>query len=105
MATLVTARRRAEIGVRKTLGASTMQVMLLLLGSFSKPVVLANVVAWPLGLAGARLYLNQFAKPIAVTLLPFALSLALTVAVAWLAVGSQTWRAARLRPVDVLRNE
>jgi putative ABC transport system permease protein len=77
----------------------------LLLGSFSKPVVVANVAAWPLGLTAAHLYLNQFAKPIPVTFLPFAVSLAVTVAIAWLAVGSQTWRAARLRPADVLRNE
>ena len=105
MAALVTARRRPEIGVRKTLGASTAQVLRLLLTSFSKPVVVANLVAWPFGLAGARLYLKQFLSPIPITLLPFVASLAVTVAIAWLAVGSQTWRAARLRPVDVLRHE
>jgi putative ABC transport system permease protein len=105
MATLVTARRRPEIAVRKTLGASTAQLLRLLLASFAKPVVLANVVAWPLGYSGASLYLDQFAKPIPVTPLPFVASLALTVAIAWLAVGSQTWRAARLKPADVLRHE
>jgi putative ABC transport system permease protein len=105
MAALVTARRRPEIGVRKTLGASTAQMLRLLLTSFSKPVVVANLLAWPLGLVGARLYLKQFLNPIPITLLPFVASLVVTVSIAWLAVGSQTWRAARLRPADVLRHE
>lgn len=105
MAALVTARRRPEIGVRKSLGASTSQMLRLLLTSFSKPVIVANLLAWPLGLVGARLYLKQFLNPIPITLVPFVASLVVTVATAWLAVGSQTWRAARLRPADVLRHE
>jgi len=105
MAALVSARRRSEIGLRKTLGASTAQVLKLLLTSFSKPIVVANLLAWPLGLVGARLYLKQFLNPIPITPLPFVASLVVTVAIAWLAVGSQTWRAARLKPADVLRHE
>jgi putative ABC transport system permease protein len=105
MAALVAARRRPEIGVRKTLGASTSQVLRLLLTSFSKPVVVANLLAWPLGFVAARVYLKQFLNPIPITPLPFVASLVVTVAIAWLAVGSQTWRAARLKPADVLRHE
>ncbi|HZF31202.1 MAG TPA: ABC transporter permease [Gammaproteobacteria bacterium] len=105
MAALVTARRRPEIGLRKTLGASTPQVLRLLLTSFSKPVIIANLLAWPLGFVAARVYLKQFLNPIPITPLPFVASLVVTVAIAWLAVGSQTWRAARLKPADVLRHE
>jgi putative ABC transport system permease protein len=77
----------------------------MLLASFSKPVVLANLVAWPLGYIAARAYLDTFQAPIPITPLPFVLSLAITLLIAWLAVGSQTLRAARARPAEVLRYE
>ena len=80
-------------------------VQRLLLTSFSKPVIVANVLAWPLGLVGARMYLKQFQDPIPITPMPFVASLVVAVGIAWLAVASQTWRAARLKPADVLRHE
>ena len=49
MATFVAGRRRQEIGVRKTLGGKTSQMIALLLASFSRPVLVANLVAWPAG--------------------------------------------------------
>ena len=56
LASFNTARRVKEIGIRKTLGASTGDILRLLVGQFLRPVLLANLVAWPLGLAGdARL--------------------------------------------------
>ena len=105
MATLVAARRRREIGVRKTFGASTMQVVRLLLGGFSRPVVVANIVVWPAVFFGARAYLRQFFEPAPITAAPFLASLVITLAIAWLAVGGQTWRAARRPPAAVLRRE
>ncbi len=105
MAALVTGRRRHEIGLRKTLGASTRQMIGMLLTGFSKPVVVANVVAWPLAYIAARIYLKSFLTPIPITPLPFLACLTATLAIAWLAVGSQTLRAARSRPADVLREE
>ncbi|HEX5048454.1 MAG TPA: FtsX-like permease family protein, partial [Gammaproteobacteria bacterium] len=105
MATLVAARRRREIGVRKTFGASTAQVVQLLLAGFSKPVVIANIVVWPAAFFGARAYLEQFFEPAPLNALPFVASLAVTLAIAWFAVGGQTWRAARRAPAAVLRRE
>jgi len=105
MATLIAGRRMREVGVRKAHGASGARMVAMLLASFSKPVVIANVVAWPLGYIAARAYLDTFQAAIPVTPLPFVLSLAITLAIAWLAVGSQTLRAARARPADVLRYE
>ncbi|HEX5046036.1 MAG TPA: ABC transporter permease [Gammaproteobacteria bacterium] len=104
-ATLVTGRRRREIGVRKTHGASVARIVSMLLASFSKPVVIANVLVWPLAFVAARAYLKTFRDPIELGPLPFVASLAIVCAIAWLAVGTQTLRSARTRPADVLRSE
>jgi putative ABC transport system permease protein len=105
MAIFVAGRRRREIGVRKTLGGTTAQMVALLLSGFSKPVLVANVIAWPAGYFAARLYLNQFSGSIAITPWPFALSVVITLAIACLAVLGQTLRAARTTPAEVLRSE
>jgi putative ABC transport system permease protein len=100
------ARRRIhEIGVRKTLGARTSQILMMLLKDFSKPVIVANIVAWPLAWLGAQAYLSIFVTRTPITPLPFLASLAITLAIAWLAVGGQAWRAARVKPARVLRYE
>ena len=104
-ATLITGRRRREIGVRKTHGASVARIVSMLLASFSKPVVIANLLVWPPAFFAARAYLDTFRDPIALGPLPFAASLAIVCAIAWVAVGTQTLRAARTRPADVLRSE
>ncbi|HET8696934.1 MAG TPA: FtsX-like permease family protein, partial [Gammaproteobacteria bacterium] len=105
MATFVAGRRRREIGVRKTLGGSTTQMIRLLLGSFSRPVLIANVLAWPAAYFAAHAYLNQFGQSIALTLWPFVASVGITAAIACLAVAGQTLRAARTTPAEVLRHE
>jgi putative ABC transport system permease protein len=105
MATLIAGRRMREVGVRKAHGATGARMVAMLLASFSKPVLVANVVVWPLAYIAARQYLDQFQAPISLTPLPFALSLAITLLIAWLAVGTQTLHAARARPADVLRYE
>ena len=105
MATLIAGRRMREVGVRKVHGASGARMVVMLLTSFSLPVLVANVVVWPLAYIAARSYLDAFQAPIALTPLPFLLSLAITLAIAWLAVGTQTLHAARTRPADVLRYE
>ena len=78
---------------------------LVLFGAFGWPVVVANLIAWPLAYFAARAYLNVFIQPIALGALPFLGSLVLTLLIAGLAVARQTWRTARLKPATVLRHE
>ena len=104
-AVYVTDRRRHEIGVRKTIGARTAQVFAMLLRDFSRPIVIANLIAWPLAFLAAQMYLRLFAERIELTAVPFVTGLAITLVVAWLAVGSRAYRAARVKPAEVLRYE
>jgi putative ABC transport system permease protein len=100
----VAARRRHEIAVRKTLGSTTWGAVRLLLADFSKPVIVANLIAWPLGYLAAETYLSAFAHRIELSIWPFAASMIITLAIAWLAVGGQTFKAASVRPAQVLRD-
>jgi putative ABC transport system permease protein len=105
MAAFVTGRRRREIGVRKTHGASTWRIVTMPLVSFARPVIVGSVLAWPFAYFAARSYLDVLLRPIDLTWLPFMFSLATTAAIALLAVGGKTLAAARTRPGDVLRYE
>jgi putative ABC transport system permease protein len=105
MALLIANRRAHEIGVRKTLGGSTRQMLALLLKSFSRPVVIASLAAWPLAFLAARAYLGVFIRPIELNAVPFVACFVFTLAIAWVAVGGQAWRAAARKPADVLRSE
>ena len=105
MSQVVAARRVHEIGVRKTLGAATAQIAFMLLRSFSLPVLLASVAAWPIAFIAMRLYLDRFVSPIELDAIPFIGSLVAMLAIGWLAVGAQTVRAARTVPARALRHE
>ena len=76
MAIQVAGRRTHEIGVRKSVGARKMQIVRMLLLDFSKPVMIANLIAWPLGYVAAQAYLSVFIQRISVTPVPFVASLA-----------------------------
>ena len=105
MAVHVTGCRMHEIGIRKTLGARTHQIVALLLRDFSRPVLVANLIAWPLAFLAMRVYLSLFVDRSALTPLPFVLGLVTTVGIAWLAVSKQTLQAASINPASVLRYE
>jgi putative ABC transport system permease protein len=104
MAMHVVQRRMHEIGVRKILGSNSQGVIRLLLTDFSKPVIVANLVAWPLGYLAAQIYLSAFAYRIELTPAPFLLSLLITLAIAWAAVIGVVLNAASVRPAEVLRH-
>ena len=105
MAILISRRRIREIAIRKTLGASRGQIVLMLLRSFSLPVLIANLFAWPFAYVAAKAYLNVFIDPIPLAFWPFLTTLAVSLLISWVAVGGQAWRAANTAPQQVMRYE
>jgi putative ABC transport system permease protein len=105
MALFVANRRRHEIGIRKSLGANAQDILRQLLVEFGRPVLLGNVVAWPLGYSLSRVYTALWLEQAPLTAWPFLLSLVLTLGLAWVGFGGQALGAARLHPARVLRYE
>jgi putative ABC transport system permease protein len=105
MALFVANRRRHEIGIRKCLGASSRKILRQLLVEFGRPVVLGNVMAWPVGYLLADIYVQWFVARMSFTPWPYLASLVVALGLAWLAVGGQALKAARLIPARVLRDE
>ena len=101
MAVHVASRRVREIGVRKSIDAHSNEVVVMLIRDFSKPVLIANLAAWPLAYLAAQQYLSVFMHRIPLTPLAFGLSLLLALGIAWVAVGGQAVRAARVNPAPM----
>jgi putative ABC transport system permease protein len=98
-------RRRFEVGIRKTLGARTLQVLTLLLRELSVPIVAGNLVAWPIAYWVTNRYVQDFVYRQPLTLGLCVVSLLLAVGVGWLFAGWSVLRAARVSPAVVLRDE
>ena len=105
LASFNTARRTREIGIRKTLGASSGDIVKLLVGQFLRPVLIANLVAWPLAYFAMRTWLAGFEDAIALSPLFFVGASVLAVAVAVLTVLGQSLRASRAAPAWALRHD
>lgn len=97
--------RRKEIGVRKTMGATVRHILYRFMKEFSWLVLLAFVIAAPLGYFAMRTWLDGFAHRIDLHAGYFILTFGAALLVAWLTVGFQSTRAALANPVDSLRNE
>ncbi len=100
-------RRTKEVGIRKTLGATSLQIVTHFLLGFLKLIALANVIAWPLTFALTRVVFAalQYPRPLQIGPLVFLEAGALSVLVTVVTVGSQTLRAASANPVNTLRYE
>jgi len=99
------ARRRREIGIRKVMGASVREIMVLLSRDFARRVLIANLLAWPAAGLAARAWLRGFAYRIPLSAGIFALALAASLLISLLTVSVQSLRAARADPADVIRYE
>jgi putative ABC transport system permease protein len=105
LAAFLAEQRRKEIGVRKVLGASSGQVVLLLSKEFARWVLLANLIAWPAAYFAARSWLMKFPYRTAIPPVLFVLAGAAALAIALLTVSGQAWKTARRNPADALRYE
>jgi putative ABC transport system permease protein len=105
LAAFMAAQRTKEIGVRKVLGASSMQITRLLVWQFSRPVMLALVVALPAALFATRQYLNFFEDRIESPIPIVLVTGAIAVLLAWATVAAHAFRIAQSNPVMALRYE
>lgn len=100
-----TAQKAREIGVRKVLGASVGQLVLLLNKGFAGLILIAFILATPLAYLLMSGWLQEFEYRTPIGLEPVLLSLALTVLIAFASTSIQSLKAARANPVDALKEE
>jgi putative ABC transport system permease protein len=105
LAALTVSRRKKEIGVRKVLGASTSNIVVILSRDFGKLVLTANIVAWPVAYIIMHGWLKAFAFRIRPGMDNFVMAAVLALFIALLAVSYQSIKAALSDPVETIRCE
>jgi putative ABC transport system permease protein len=97
--------RIKEVGVRKVLGASVMNIIYLFLKEFTLLIAIAFLIAAPLAYYFMHQWLQNFAYRININAGIFLLTILISVIIAWLTVGYQSIKAAIANPVESLRTE
>ena len=105
LAVFTAEQRTKEIGIRKVSGARTFDIVRLMLWRISVPVLISNLIAWPLAYTYLRQWLDGFAYRIALNPLYFITAGAAGLLIAWATVYANTLRLARTNPIRALRYE
>lgn len=105
LATSIAERRTREIGIRKALGAGQGDIVKLLLLQFGKPVLWANLIAWPLAGWAMQRWLRGFAYHVELPLWLFPVAALAALLIALVTVSAHSLRVARVKPVTALRYE
>lgn len=105
LAVFTAERRTKEIGVRKIAGARTHDILRLMLWRISVPVLVANVVAWPVAYHYLARWLEGYAYRISLSPIYFLAGGAVALIIAWATVFAHTLRLARASPIHALRYE
>ncbi len=105
LASFMALQRTKEIGIRKVLGVSISGVVVLLTKEFSKWVIAANLIAWPLSYFALNRWLQEFPYRTDIKLWIFLGTGLVTFLIAILTVSYQSLRAALSNPADSLRYE
>jgi putative ABC transport system permease protein len=110
LASFAAERRTKEIGLRKVMGASVLDIVRLLVWQFSKPVLVANLIAWPVAFYFMNRWLSNFRYAIdlvspLVLFGVFGGAGLIALAIAWSTVAGHASRVARSSPIHALRCE
>jgi len=105
LASFTAAKRTREIGVRKVLGSSVQNILLLLSKDLLKPVLLATVIAMPIGYYCMNKWLQNFAYRTTLHWWIFVLAAVLTFLIALFTISFKSLKAALANPVKSLRSE
>lgn len=105
LAAFTAERRTKEIGIRKVLGARTRDIVRLLVWQFTRPIIVANLIAWPVAWWLMRDWLNGFDQRIALSPAYFLSAGLIALAIAAITIMGHAIRVARKSPVFALRYE
>ena len=105
LAAFTTEQRTREIGIRKVLGATSLQIITLLARNILLLVLLGSVIASLLAWYFMQDWFNGFAYRIVINPLIFIMSTIIAVAVAYSTIALQSYKTAQSNPVNALRHE
>jgi putative ABC transport system permease protein len=105
LASFTAEKRTKEIGIRKVLGATAANIALLLTKEFTKFLLLANVIAWPVAYLIMNDWMRNFPYRTSIGVQAFFLAGAMALVIALATVSYQSIKAAITRPIDALRYE
>jgi putative ABC transport system permease protein len=98
-------QRTKEIGIRKVLGASIGNIIFMLSKEFTKWVLVANIIAWPVAYYVMSRWLQIFAYRTSISVWIFILSAALALFIAFFTISFQVVKAAVVNPAESLKYE
>lgn len=105
LASFMAEQRTKEIGIRKVLGATVSNIVLLLTKEFTKWILVANIIVWPIAYYATNKWLQGFAYRTTIGLWIFILAAAMVLFIALLTVSYQSFKAATSNPIDSLKYE
>ena len=105
LASFMAQQKTKEIGIRKTVGATSFNIAIFLSRQFIRWVIIANLIAWPLAWYFLNEWLNNFAYRCNLRAWDFFIAALVSLFIALLTVSYQTYKASVANPIDAIKME
>lgn len=101
----ITSQRTKEVAIRKVLGASSLELVKLLNGSFLSMVFFSNLIAWPLAYIMVSKWLSEYAYRIDLSIWPFAIAMIVSMTITLITISLRAYKISGTNPIDALKYE